>query len=99
MKKTFKLAAIAFSAFVLSSCGSGSKSDALLFGEIPGIMAELQSEVQKIKENPDIFKNEEEFKKADEKLKELNEQAEKDLTAAMKEIAGKEFEVTCDAPL
>lgn len=99
MKKTFKLAAIAFSAFVLSSCGSGSKSDALLFGEIPGIMAELQSEVQKIKENPDIFKNEEEFKKADKKLKELNEQAEKDLTAAMKEIAGKEFEVTCDAPL
>ena len=41
MKKTFKLAAIAFSAFVLSSCGSGSKSDALLFGEIPGLLALL----------------------------------------------------------
>ncbi|MGM9693431.1 MAG: hypothetical protein ACI3YC_00275 [Alloprevotella sp.] len=99
MKKTFKLAALAFSAFILSSCGSGSRSDSLLFGEIPSILVEWNSEVKKIRENPDIFKSEEEFKKADKKIKELCEQAEKDLTAAMDKIAGKEFEVTCEAPL
>lgn len=99
MKQTLQLLSLVLSAFILSSCSSDSGSDALLFGKIPGIYVVFQSEVKELRDNPDLFKNEEAFKKADEKYKELLSQAEKDLTAAMETIYGKEFEVTCEAPL
>lgn len=89
MKKTLIHAALcAMIAASMTSCGGGSAQKAIIYGEIPGIFAEYNSERSIIKEKAKEVNNAEDFAKLATKADKLKEELKKDLQKAGESYSG-----------
>lgn len=92
MKRTIKLMAVAaIAAATMTSCGGGSSSEALLFGKVPAIYAELKAEKDAIKEDAKSISSVSDFADLAEKENKIKEEYTGKLEEAAKALDGKEI--------
>lgn len=89
MKKTLIRAALStIIAATMTSCGGGSAQKAIIYGEIPGIFAEYNSECDAIEEKAKGIDNAEEFAKLVTKADKLKDELKENLQKAGESYSG-----------
>lgn len=89
MKRTLIHAALGtIIAATMTSCGGGSAQKAIIYGEIPGIFAEYNSEYDAIKEKAQGIDNAEEFAKLATKADKLKDELKENLQKAGESYSG-----------
>lgn len=95
--KTIKMGIIALmGAFALSACSGGGSSteECMIFGEVPGVYAEYQTQRDKLEEAAQ--QSEGDYKEASAKIEELKEQYRAKIEEAGKKLDGKPIEIAAD---
>lgn len=95
MKINYLIAGISLlAAAILASCGgSGSSAEScMIFGDVPGIYADYQTQRDKIEESAQ--KSESDYKKASAQIDELKEQYRAKIEEAGKRLDGQPIEIT-----